>query len=376
VVKREDEGEIDLKILHIVHRDKFTSGYVNFMKKEMQTYKHYFVISNKGFELELANEDNVVFIDGYKKRDSLKQIIAIATECDLIVATGIFESMDAFLLKFPNSILNKTYLHFWGGDFYLLRDKVSLHHVRTCLSNYKRKSLFKKCAGFIFLIDGEYDKFVDITHIKKKHYVAPMPGDPYKKINFIELQQELDQCKKNDGKIKILVGNSATKTNMHIEAFKKLKKFSMEKMEIYVPLSYGDEKYRDMVLQKGKSILGKAFHPITEYMPEAEYIYLLASMNVGIFNNNRQQAMGNISIMLGLGKKLFLRDDTSMWKRYHNKGYIIYPIDDIDSLELEKFVYFDDKDRKRNQLLYEKNGSVNKIINAWNNVFQDKLPEN
>jgi hypothetical protein len=187
--------EIDLKILHIVNRDKFTSGYVNFMKKEMRIYKHYFIIDNKGFDLKLANEYDVTFIDGYNKRDSLKQIITIAVECDLIVVTGIFGSMRA-LYKFPNDILNKTYLHFWGGDFYSLRNKEHLLHLRTNLKKHIRKKIYKKCAGFIFLIDGEYDYFVDITHIKKLHYVAPMPGDPDNKINLIKLQKELDQCKK------------------------------------------------------------------------------------------------------------------------------------------------------------------------------------
>ena len=40
--------------------------------------------------------------------------------------------------------------------------------------------------------------------------------------------------------INILIGNSATETNNHIEVLDLLSKFKNEDIKIYVPLSYGD----------------------------------------------------------------------------------------------------------------------------------------
>ena len=41
-------------------------------------------------------------------------------------------------------------------------------------------------------------------------------------------------------------------------------------------------------------------------MPYSSYISFLGSIDIGIFNNNRQQGMGNITNLLYLGKKVYL----------------------------------------------------------------------
>ena len=42
------------------------------------------------------------------------------------------------------------------------------------------------------------------------------------------------------------------------------------------------------------------------------------SIEIAIFNNDRQQAMGNITALLGMKSKVFIRDDTSMWSNFSN----------------------------------------------------------
>lgn len=101
------------------------------------------------------------------------------------------------------------------------------------------------------------------------------------------------------------MGNSATKTNCHIEIFNKLSKYDwIHELEIICPLSYGnEEEYRDYVIKVGYEKIGNKFKPITEYISLTKYIELLNSCDVGVFNNNRQQGGSTILYLTRLGKK-------------------------------------------------------------------------
>ncbi|WP_083234102.1 TDP-N-acetylfucosamine:lipid II N-acetylfucosaminyltransferase [Candidatus Marithrix sp. Canyon 246] len=75
---------------------------------------------------------------------------------------------------------------------------------------------------------------------------------------------------------------------------------------MFVPLSYGDPKgvYIKEVISTGTKIFGDKFIPMTEFMDFDKYLNFLGSINITIFNHNRQQAMGNTITLLGFGKKV------------------------------------------------------------------------
>lgn len=105
----------------------------------------------------------------------------------------------------------------------------------------------------------------------------------------------------------ILVGNSATYTNNHLEAFELLSLMGIKNKEIICPLSYGSDKYKNEICKIGEDFFGCQFHALTGFMPIEEYINTLSSCSIVIMNHIRQQALGNIIIMLYLGAKVFLK---------------------------------------------------------------------
>lgn len=361
---------MDRLILHIVHREKFTSGYINFMKKLMPEWRHYFVTKSTGFKLELCDENNVLYLDDFKKILSHSEIASLLEEASKVIVTGIFKPLNG-VYKFPKSILQKTYLHFWGGDFYCLRNRNGIYnYVRYFSRRIKIRHAMKGCAGVIMLIDSDYDQLVEITGIRKKHYIAPMPFDPLKKIDYSKYRH----IEKHQNKYcrRILLGNSATKENQHVEILEMLKKLEgLENVEICCPLSYGKKKYREEVIKKGRELWNDQFNPITEYMEFDKYLSFLATCDIAIFNNNRQQAMGNIWLMLALGKKVFLRTDTPMWDNYVNKGVVIFPVEDIPALDSMALFEEDVNISCRNERLAEEHYSSEWAVKAWSDVLDD-----
>lgn len=126
----------------------------------------------------------------------------------------------------------------------------------------------------------------------------------------------------------ILLGNSATDTNNHIEAMRVLNKLGMHGRRVVVPLSYGDMKYQAKIIQAGEEILGESFIPLTNYLSLPEYNQLVSGCGNLIMNHIRQQAMGNISSALLRGGKVFLRPENPIYKHYTRMGVKLYPFTD------------------------------------------------
>lgn len=348
-------------IVHIIHRDKFTDGYVNFMNKYLTYYNHLFYTVNKGFDIKVTSDDNVVFLS------SFNDLIHKENKChlksaDIIIISGFFfvDQMEAF---FNKKILKKTYFHLWGGDFYCLANNDSIKRI---ISNILRKYFFSNAGGIINLIPGDYEILCKYCTPKGKHFVAPVCGDGTTQ----KLISELRKVKKETEPYRILVGNSATETNQHIEILHILEKFKDKNIEIICPLSYGDKKYAELVIEEGNRIFGNKFKPLLEYMDKKDYFKMVATSCVAIFNNNRQQAMGNISATLGLGCKVYIRSDTPMWKTFHSdRQYCIYRVEDIESMSFDEFIKIS-SDVKRNIDIYSELNDVNKYVNQWVNVLE------
>ncbi len=353
-------------VLHIISSDKFTTGYINFMTKEVPSYNHFFVVLGMFDETGLINKNNVYIIRDYFEILLKGCIRTLVNSSKKIIVSGVFTSYIAVAF-WKKKFLKKTFLHFWGGDFYHLRKPAK--DIRTAMKIRLKKYCARNCAGLLFLIEGEYDNFHEITGIVNRHYIAPMPGDPLEKIHYAAYRSTSDKTEQKTH-INILVGNSATNTNQHAEVFEALGKYPLNMMNIYVPLSYGSPVYREFVLKEGHRLLGTSFHPMLDFMSKKEYISFLAKMDIGIFNNDRQQGMGNINAMLGLGKKVFIRNDTSMWKKYFNEGWAIYSISSISNLNYRDFSFFSEEDRQKNELLDDARDFGTIAKTAWNKVFE------
>ena len=348
------------KIVHVIYRDKFTDGYIKFMNDYLSGYEHLFYTTNKGFDMDLTSNDNVIFLNSFlelHKKENTKNLI----NADLIIISGFFflKQMKAF---YNRKILSKTYFHLWGGDLYCLKENSS---IKMKLSNLLRKYFFVNAGGIINLIPGDYEILCKYCTPKGKHFVAPMcSGGVIPKI-----LSELRTCEKQTNPYMILVGNSATQTNQHFEILQTLERFKNENIEIVCPLSYGNKEYAEEVINFGKNMFGSKFTPLTDYMDKKTYYRIIAKASIAIFNNNRQQAMGNINATLGLGCKVFIRTDTPMWEiYYHERKYSIHKVEDIAQMSFDEFVK-NDTDPQYNWEQYLKSTDMDSNVQKWINVF-------
>ncbi|MFR0704144.1 TDP-N-acetylfucosamine:lipid II N-acetylfucosaminyltransferase [Enterococcus sp.] len=191
----------------------------------------------------------------------------------------------------------------------------------------------------------------------------------YQTIDYIKTVEET--IKKNifsDKKIRILIGNNATETNRHKEVFKLLSKFEDSDFEVHVPLSYGDEAYKEEVLISGKELLKDKFLPITSYMKKTDYFNFLSEMDIAFFNNNRQQALGNIRILMYFSTKIYMNKNSSMYKDMHGK-YVLYDINDVKQQSFDDLVKIENKSLENNKVEVSEFFTIEVAVEEWKTLF-------
>lgn len=125
----------------------------------------------------------------------------------------------------------------------------------------------------------------------------------------------------------ILVGNSATFENNHLEIFEYLARHvDLAGVKIYAPLSYGNDWYKNQIIAAGRSMFGDQFVPLTDFMEKDAYINLLQSCGHVFMNHLRQQALGNICIMMLKGAKLYINPVSPLYQWLLDKGAVVQPI--------------------------------------------------
>ena len=128
----------------------------------------------------------------------------------------------------------------------------------------------------------------------------------------------------------ILLGNSASAENNHLDAFALLVKVNLEDRKIISPLCYGDSKYKDLILTEGEIFFGDNFEPLINFMPINEYLKTIEKCGFVIMNHIRQQALGNILIMLYFGAKIFLRKECPTYIFLKEQGAVVFSIQELE----------------------------------------------
>lgn len=171
------------------------------------------------------------------------------------------------------------------------------------------------------------------------YFSAPSPADfevfkrafpsfsgEYRQLNYGDVRS---MCRPPEEVVtgdNILLGNSATMTNNHREAFRVLARCDLGDRRVVVPLTYGSAGYRRAILRIGSRVLGENFHPIVDHLPLEEYLELLSSCGITVLNHRRQQGIGNIAAALYQGSALHLNRANPLFGWLRSEGVAVQPV--------------------------------------------------
>lgn len=326
-----------IRLAHISTDEKFIDLAISIYKDLEGVESTFFVMVNK--ELHYIKNKDVICIPN--QADLIKEINH-RQDIDFVVLHSMLLS-SRFLLRLRRPIIWST----WGADIY--SDKSDSFQKLITLDLYKPKT-----RAFLTTDSTQYDKGIKAFFKRFKRKMAQKLA--LRKIRYVSapLPFEFDLIKKqlphvqnypfrymykkghlpstasrNESSNKrILVGNSCNKTNNHVDIFDSLNKLNC-KLDIIVPFSYSDRPaYNEFVKNRAKDFKNLNITFLETFMPLEEYEKILATCNAAIFGHIRQQAVGNITSMFAMGKKVFLYKDSLLYKHFRQQKNKFFSIED------------------------------------------------
>ena len=348
--------------VHFIYKDKFTDPYIKMMEKHFNKENHFFYIyGNPSLRYEPVEKENVIYYRHVS--EFFIKNINIIDNCDLIIAHSFFSKELIVNLFIRRRLIKKLNIFFWGGDIYSHRSI----NIRDMIYPILKKNIIKNAPFITTLVDGDYDLVRDYYSAQGKNLRGIYIFNEELKARIFEL---VNKNRMHKG-INIQIGNSATESNCHMEILDLLSKYKDEDISIYVPLSYGNVDYRNMVMEKGYSMFKDKFKPLLEFMPQEEYFSHLNSIDVAIFNNNRQQATENIETLLYLGAKVYINSNTTMAQYYFEELEMkMYEVKDIYNMDFHDLYYVNEECTLNNRMKLDKLWSDGTFVSSWERIFE------
>ncbi len=345
------------EMLHVFNDPKFSKGFFAFLLKHTVDLSKHFLFHYRctPSSCEDYGMDRIFAAHFFSPLANLLMLKPLFQADKIIIHSLASPFLLIYLYLFP-SLVKKSYWVIWGKDLYF-HNTLNKKRPDHLLYEFFRRRVIRNIPHIITHIDGEYERAKQWYGSTARHHKCFMyPSNLYTERPFKE---------KSQGRVKVLLGNSADPSNNHLEVFELLAKFKDTEIEIIVPLSYGNKRYANRVIEAGQRIFGDKFTPLTELIPLPKYLDMLEQIDIAIFAHRRQQAMGNITSLLGMGKKVYLRNDISSWEFFAALGVETFNLDTLDIKPLDHAVQLNNKEKIRTYF------SEAQLVNDWQKIVDD-----
>lgn len=340
-------------VLHLFGWDKkFVLPFRDFIHEHFPDGRHQFIIFG-----DVTSSDVPISPDTSVMPNILKNAISITkamNKADKIVIHGLFNNHLFYLLTIQSWLLKKCYWFIWGGDLYI--HNAEIKDWRWKKNEILRQFILKRIGHIVTYIKGDFElakKWYGVTG--EYHHCVMYPSNLYEDIKI---------SPKKDAVTNILVGNSADPTNNHKEALEKIAHHKNEKIKIFCPLSYGPVDSAKYTVDLGDKLFEDKFIPLLDFIELERYQKILGEIDIAVFTHKRQQAMGNIISLLGLGKKVYMRSDITPWVMFEKLGIKVFDVMDFDLAPIN------DETRQNNQKKIISNFSKVALARQLRNVFE------
>ena len=325
------------KVLHISKDEKFIDSAYRWSEKNRPSLSKFWIISDtknlkyiKETPCEIYSTKELLFKACRRKAENYDAVILHNLDLKKI----IFVLLCSKKIKFIWVGLGTDYYKY----IYKSREQTLLPLTRIIYKqNYNEvREKIKQIFYQSFIIKKAINKITYFAPVVEYEYNLIKNNNKWFKPKFVDFNYGTGKIKNNESLTKnynlgdsILIGNSATYENNHLDFFEKIKDYKLVENEIICPLSYGRNEYRDIILESGEKYFSNKFNGITEFLKLEDYKAMIADCSIVVMNHIRQQAVGNIMIMISMGAKIYLRKENYLFNFFQRSGYKVFAIEDI-----------------------------------------------
>ena len=300
---------------------------VNDLENGFSPEEHLFITPFRTVYEALSSYPNVILYET-KNPYSAKMVNYFAPYGDWLFLHSIPDIRKAVWIrkKYQKKIIWRT----WGHDAPLFdAEKGSL--IKKIVKRVFNFLKIREVRRFYAVgVSSNYIDELDIKRIYGNVKIVPIPYVEKVKKKQKSLFSEKHEC------FNIMVGHSGHELDNHISILEKLKRFKNENVCIYLIFSYGYSVYMKKVVDYVNLNWSQKVKIITEFMPLAEYEDFCSKMDVAFFDGVHSYAIGNVSTLFSMRKKLFLNRDGLWHKAFTDKGAPHLCTDELDTMSFEQ----------------------------------------
>lgn len=354
-----------MKILHFFGNSKFLGSYLHFLQKNYDVNEHHFFSWNENRDDVLIEEELIKKFQfrNISRNSMIEAYNAVQSCCeyDLIILHSLFLPFNLmFSFSLNRKFLLKTVWCIWGGD---LSNYIGPLDYKRKLWSVLRNRIINR-LGYVITTNIEYDLLV------KNFHVSPVKLDAF--YPYLAEQISIPPLNLNNDKdIRIFLGNYATPVNRHIETLHILSKYKDRPLKIFIPLSYGDMNYAKRVSTVANDIFGEKAIVLNDFINREDYGKLLSTMDIGIINSVKQNALGSFFSLLLAETKIYTDPDGCVWDILANELEIkLYPVNEIFGDSFDEFSSSDPRILLNNKEKAQSFVSNENFKKQWDIVFQ------
>lgn len=371
--------ELEFSHIHFMWgRSLFNTELIKFINQEMDSSGHLFVIFNVSNLNELVQDQNVVC----ERDEGLKTLYKYSAIGENIILHSLpYSAWEVMCMK--KHVSEKIIWCVWGHDLYRCYSPIILSKC-FCKRVYQRlkqwlRPMHSKIMDILW-------RFADKKITNFKSIVLCFKGDRNEAIkrfgNKIKIfysaytagyfTHDIDSIEDEDNRkeeIKILIGHSSFEFLQHTKYLDRLQMYKNENIKIILPLSYGNTPYGDEIEAYAKQLFGDKLCVIRETMDWMSYTALIKQVDIGIFDYEHQSALGNITLLLYFGKKVYLSPTGILMKGYKEENIETYDCHEVGNIPFDMFcrhIYSQEKGIQYARGLFDKQ----ELMKKWNSIFE------
>lgn len=330
-----------LDVLHIFMQDeyKFANSLIYMLNEEpcFKSTKQMFIVQTDRAYQNIVRYSNVVL----DKRDLKYVLKEYGDKTKWIIIHSLNYNPVRLILAYKKKYARKTIWRTWGHDVFIpvYRNKEFLKNTikRIIHTLYVHKVRQFRCIGVGNACDEVrcQDVFGQINTVTLNY--SHMKGR-----GVLLKQCYEDKIKHPNSTVKIMVGHSGFPSDRQIELLEQLTKYADDDFIISLVLSYGHSDYIQEVKDFAYTHFKGKVEILDKVIPYEEYLRYLSTVDIALMDQLHSAALGNISVLLFYGTKMYLNRDGVMAKAFQREGVPFYYSYDIGRVDFERFANIDD----------------------------------
>lgn len=355
-------------VLHVFPYTIFAVNYVNsFLEDKKRNHMFYLSgdrdIMSKG-EMIFKNDNSIIYgfnDNGYKRLEEVMR------KSDIIVLQCIPERIEFSnkLAEVLEHIDTPLIIAPWGREILKTSDLYTSSNKDLIESIDQTKMYFVKKAHAILMDEYGYKcvkKIYGLSSDKKRMLFnnARVVADyEIKSLRVIE--------RKRKKHITVMVGHRGTASSNHEQGFNYLKSFN-SKINVLCPLSIGEKKYIEHIIECGENLFENHFICLRKWMKKKEYFeYLYENVDIAIFNTSTAEGFVTSLFLLSIGIKLYLTGE--LYSFFKEIGFKVFLFETV----LEESDFLTPLSEKEKEYNYKKAldyCSLETFLREWNAIFE------